>query len=503
MNRKKMLKWLNFLLPIPFIVGVIGYLQLYPGDLSDGMYTVLRLYTFECDADELNIFLDFARWTAPAMTTAYFLTGIQGVFYWISCQWKKKFRSNTVIAVYGDNEKTDTLISVLPNDTQVIEGNHFQPFHKVKRHVIMFEKQEENLEFFQKYLDSFADNDQIFLHLENFSPNLIQETRLEIHPFSLAKNAAHAFLIQESQNLCQRVFEKKKIHIVLIGSGSYAEELLDYWLNFNIFHIHQEVVYHIFGDFTRYRGIHYGLPSIETDAYHELTLYPKDKIRFYKQLWETQLHTVEDTDLVVLCEEKDMDNLLLADKIISYFPADRINHNLHLRLGSDNLFSTALQEKHVFSVFGTYENICSASLILRENVVSGAKEQMNEYAQLTQQVMNESPNWNELEAHVRDSNLYSSTYRATTFTDVPKELENHNIQNRLEFMAELEHIRWNRFHFLRNWKHTTEKLEKTLQRSRRVHTDLIHYDDLSEGIKDYDRKEAEKVLAAYDNAKKK
>lgn len=498
MNRTRLLKYLKLLLPLPYIIGLLGYFDLYPGDYSNGFYHVLRLYVFEYDMDDINLFLDISRWTAPAVTTAYLMTGLQSVFFWLSCQWKRTMHKDDVIAIYGDNEKTATFIENLPKGMQVIQENRMDTLQKVKRHVVMFEKQEDNLHFFQKHLKNFEENNQVYLHLEGYSPNLIQDTRLEIFPFSLAKTTAYSYLTQAASALCDQVFQEQTRHLVLIGAGHDAEEILDYCLNFHIFHVKQQIIYHVFGDFDNYASMHFGLPAKYEKDYLELTLYPNDKIRFYYGSWESEIATMESMDQVVLCQETDMENLMILDKIFSFVPMQKISGNLYMKLGSEKMFQLSTEKGKQVFVFGTYSEICSASLILQDELMEKAKQQMNEYATLTKNVMGDLGDWKKLDPHVRDSNLYSAMYRNTSFPLVPRCLGGCTEEERLEFMSELEHIRWNRFHFLRNWQLCPDKLEKAEQRARRLHTDLVHYYELSEETKDWDRKEAAKVLAEYD-----
>ena len=58
--------------------------------------------------------------------------------------------------------------------------------------------------------------------------------------------------------------------------------------------------------------------------------------------------------------------------------------------------------------------------------------------------------------------------------------------NNLEKLAELEHIRWMRYHYIHNWKQG--KVESgTKDPENRIHADLIPYEELSESEKEKDR----------------
>ena len=56
-----------------------------------------------------------------------------------------------------------------------------------------------------------------------------------------------------------------------------------------------------------------------------------------------------------------------------------------------------------------------------------------------------------------------------------------------ELLAELEHMRWCRYHWLNNWRCGIPADGKAKDPARRIHADLIPYDQLTEAEKEKDR----------------
>lgn len=494
-----MMKKLKLLFPLPLLLGFLGYLQCYPNDISGGLYHSVRLYLMQYQLEEINVLLDIARWTAPLVTLACLLSGTQSVCMWIVCHWRKAFFPDKIIGVYGDNVRTSALITSLGTEFKAVEGNVFEPFHEAaKRHVIMHGSDEENLRFFQRYLNEFKTGDEIYIHLEEFSPNLLHSDNVQIFPFSLAQRTAFAYLTDKSERFSVKAFSQEEVHIAVMGTGKYAEQLLDFCVKLNIFSLKQRFVYHVFGDFRRYQSMHYRMSHNSMENYTACSIYPSDEIRFYKGAWEEHIELLTTMDEIVLTDDKDMENLKTADAILEYIPQQDLKNCVSVRLESESLFQFAASKEHLFHIYGANSQICSAGSILLNSVLSSAKEQMSEYVSLTESTRLNDHKWSSKTHHERDSNIYSAYFRATTMPKVPKQLRKKkiSISDQLEWMAELEHIRWNRFHFLRNWLFD-ENVEAENRQNLRLHSCLTEYTVLSADLKYYDQKEAVKVLVDH------
>ena len=67
-------------------------------------------------------------------------------------------------------------------------------------------------------------------------------------------------------------------------------------------------------------------------------------------------------------------------------------------------------------------------------------------------------------------------------------------QAELERLAELEHIRWCRYHLLNNWQYGTPDNGKNKDAVRRIHTLLVPYAALPEAEKEKDRENIRVML---------
>lgn len=93
--------------------------------------------------------------------------------------------------------------------------------------------------------------------------------------------------------------------------------------------------------------------------------------------------------------------------------------------------------------------------------------------------------WLKMTNFTRDSNLFSAFYWSMMFDEnvqIPEQMPNPIPTSREDnFFAELEHIRWFRFHQMNNWVLDEEK-----NKAKRTHPCLIDFEDLSPLYKEMD-----------------
>ena len=94
--------------------------------------------------------------------------------------------------------------------------------------------------------------------------------------------------------------------------------------------------------------------------------------------------------------------------------------------------------------------------------------------------------WELLDTFTRYSNLSAADYH-----EVQQKMMEHAGQplspEVLEELAELEHIRWCRYHYLNNWKYGRPENGKNKDMHCRIHTMLIPYEKMDEQEKEKDR----------------
>ena len=53
-------------------------------------------------------------------------------------------------------------------------------------------------------------------------------------------------------------------------------------------------------------------------------------------------------------------------------------------------------------------------------------------------------------------------------------------------LAELEHIRWNRYHYINNWRYGIPQNGKNKDSIKKIHKDLVPFSELTEAEKEKD-----------------
>lgn len=464
MNNKKML--LNILIIIPFILGFFAYLEFNPEDYLDAAYFALQNYILEYDYEERSLLLELSRWSAPFVTTSIILSVLGKIF--INLRYKLILLFNKdLIAVYGSEPKTKYLIKSLDGDKKkYIVSDKAVKSSKIKHHIVMYETQEENLLFYSENMDNFNKNSHVHVWLENFSPHLLNNKNIDFYLLSLAELTAQLFWKNDCTDLNKIVASKPVVKIAMIGSGTYFEKMLGYALQINLYSKTQQIEYHIFGDLDEYKNLHYKLPRKDYDNRTELMIYPQDKIIIHNKKWYEYAEFLTTVDKIIICEPKDSDVLNIACSLKSYIP---ITTPLYIQINDSLLIKPDIMNGMI--LFGDYYKVCHYDEITNNEIIKLAKKQNDSY-----NTKNDVANyWANLDNFLRDSNIFSALYRNINFPNAKDdEIE--------EQFAELEHIRWSRFHYMHNWEYGTSKKDVI----NRIHPSLTDYAKLSENEKQKD-----------------
>ena len=96
------------------------------------------------------------------------------------------------------------------------------------------------------------------------------------------------------------------------------------------------------------------------------------------------------------------------------------------------------------------------------------------------------PQWAKLSSFHRYSNI-----SAAEFHDVCARIlgDQELTAERLDFLGELEHIRWCRYHYLNNWQYGPVR-----NNAQKIHHLLVPYEELSEGEKEKDRRNVKLLM---------
>lgn len=263
----------------------------------------------------------------------------------------------TVIALHGDS----SLVTALKDDLKsqgkeaVVAGEARESLSegrvptaqalKAQKQVLLFEKDLDALRFLERHQGDMHEDADVYIRLDEviFS-GMVDE---HIHPFSAAEVCA------------MRYWEDRPVtrgeQIVLVGSGGYAEALLDQGLVANIFDTAGGVTYWLIGNFSRWRSLHPGWrKALEVNG---------DKLEFLSGAWYDHAELLKSADRVILCGDG-AENVLAASEMHG-LPIKR----LHIRAdnaGSLRVVGSMPSGPGETEVFGTVEEFCSSALIMQD-----------------------------------------------------------------------------------------------------------------------------------------
>ena len=460
--KKKILKILIYILP--FTLGTIGFYFIDQNSFLDSIFNSTLLYIFGYTDSPNNFLVEIARWLAPAVTASWILllfnTLHEQILHFIYlCTGKS-------IAVYGPEDEKNALISEIK--AFAIDGK--DRFVQASKYILL-DDEETNFAFYNANKAQLKDH-PVYLKSQFLSSNSISDGQLNV--FCAEETSARLFwkehfLYPLSQKL------DHKIDVVLIGFGKLGEELLTFGLQNNIFSPDQIISYHIFGDGSRFEATHTSLGSIS------------DPVVFYKEPWYLHLELIEHASMVIVVTQEQQTQLLQE----LLFATKR--EDIHVF--SANMSSTPLLAgKERLQIFDWKTKSQKLDYILNDTLYKRAKQINLRYTHLYSDVPETKENmdkeWMKLDTFTRYSNISSADYHEIRL----KMLECEGIQNTeslsanaLELHAELEHIRWCRYHYLNNWTYGIPSNGKNKDKTLRIHKDLVPYQTLTDSEKEKDR----------------
>ena len=421
----------------PFFIGLFCYTSFYTekGNLYpvlDAVYSSVKLYAGETkDGIPLTIPIEIARFLASATTITIIvkaLNKIIGIANWLKLKFMKP------MAVYGDSEYADCVFESLGKYRRIRGGEEL--IQGASRYLLMFSDDTRNLRFYNKHYEYLKDKN-VYIMLNNVSRQNIENTKLTL--FSAAENSARQYWRDYPVEKSER--------IAFIGFGGVGENLLLYGLQMNIIDPAQHFEYHIFGDADEFRREH-----------TELDKMAPDEIFFHGEQ-EYEYSELSGFDRIIVCSSTREGGVIAqASKILS-------------AVSLPTIYIYAPKGDIVTNFFGNVRDVCfgsaketaSIDIILNEKTMQAARAQHEYYRQQYGGVP-----WEQLDSFKRYSNVSSSDYMFTLERLMEKGVK-------FETLAELEHIRWCRYHYLNNWKYGKERDDV-----KRLHPDLIPFGELSE-----------------------
>ena len=465
MKKKLLFAAKCLLFVLPFLMGTVGFI--IQGDTSpqDALFLTLTMYVMNYGDTPGNILVELARWLAPLATASGVIMAVSYVKDSISNYFL--YRSGKSVAVYGSGADGSIILSQLGK--YGIDGK--DRFVNAQRYILAYDENE-NIKFYYNNKNKL-NGKRVYLKCDTIRSQMTIDD--EITLYSIEEIAARLFW---KRSCIYKLSESKahKLDIVMIGFGRLGEELLYHGLLNNIFSPRQEITYHIFGDCEDFLAVHTELGEIG------------DKVIMHGEKWYDGRELIEKADMVLLVEQSGQIqlineiNILLPNKEITVFLAEPFFEGI--LSGYDHLTLTDWRSaaNHI-------------DYIMDDKLMRLAKLINLKYASIYSEVEFNNDDletqWRMLDTFTKYSNISAADYHeirlqmmknmglSEKYEDIP--------EDKIEYLANLEHLRWCRYHILNNWRYGVPENGKRKDAAARVHMDLIAYDELSSEEKEKDR----------------
>lgn len=458
------------LLILPLFLGLIGLVEAGEPFL-DALFYSISMYAMGFTDTPPNLWVEVGRWLAPLATASGVLLAVIAIrdrirAYLCYC------RGNSV-AVYGAESDKTALLDRLGR--RGIDGG--DRFVRAHRYILLGG---DGMDFIVQNRKKLEGR-EVYLRCSDLPAQAVSDPHLRL--FCPEEIAARLFW--KKRNLyALSAARGHQLSIVFLGFGRLGENLLTYGLQDNIFSPDQKITYHIFGADGQYAATHTQLDRIE------------DPVVFWDEPWYAQLSQLENADLILVLEQDGqlslLQNLLLATTRPRFHVFTAGNAGIDLLEGQNRL-----------ELIPWRDEAQSPEYIFSDVLYHRAKRINLRYAHLyggveeNERTLEEQ--WAMLDAFTRYSNISAADYhemcRAMLGTMGVAAEESALSPELLELLAELEHIRWCRYHYLNNWRRGTPENGKRKDAARRIHADLIPYRELTDSEKEKDRENIRVLLS--------
>ena len=465
---KKLLRYLLFLLPL--VLGLGGLLHAKETFLN-ALFPAVTMYGLNYGDTPPNAAVQAARWLAPLATAG----GIALFFAPVvrSLRARLNYRFGNSVAVYGDRRIYEQ-VKKSPSYRAVQGTDKLLPAHRY----LLFGEEQDNLRFYLEHRDELEGR-EVFLRCSSLRSQEIGGGRL--HLYCMEEVGARLFWKQAGL-LEQFSGGGSELRIAIVGFGRLGEQLLLWGLQNNIFSPDGRIHYDVFGDEEGFAALHHELRRVS------------DPVTFYDS-WRDQIPLLQTADRILVCQQEQQ--LLLVEELLF-----AVNATVLDVLADDPGQLSLLEAQERLLIFPWKEEAVRPENLFDARTLTRAKAINLRYAHLYGGVEetpeNAEAEWNTLNSFTRYSNISAADYheirlQMLSHWGVPPRPEALDA-GQLELLAELEHIRWERFHYLNNWRPGAPVNGKAKNPQQRTHSDLIPYSDLTDREKEKDRENIRTLL---------
>lgn len=256
--------------------------------------------------------------------------------------------------------------------------------------------------------------------------------------------------------------------ISIYGSSALAGSILNCGLLMNLFSPVQKISYQIFQDSDLYKIRHSGFLTGNQDSISCFSTHDEN-------LWQL----LADSDIIIIADRLPLElfqtiAVSCHEKKIFYYTPVENDVCSYIQIGN-------------LKAFGMNHEILTDENIRHQKLVEKAKELHKAY--LGNGI---ESNWDSLSGFLKWSNISLADY-----IGILTELMQDSTKMDDDVYAELEHIRWCRFHYLNYWKYGEFEGEERRNAELRLHRCLKPFSELADAEKKKDRDMIERLHNSY------
>lgn len=459
---KVLKKLVPFLALLPFVIGTVGYSA--AGErLSDALYASFALYFINPVSDDYNLLIEIARWSSALVTTTAVLYAVRRI--WLAAVRFAHCLGKDSIAVYSDNDIK--IVFDDPRKKALYLGREFK--HGARSQIIMFNSDAESLKFYEEHKAELKKR-KVYIGLREIGLSSLKDAP-NLNFFDI-DNAVARTLWKRIALWKQRA---RKTEITVLGTDRLGQHILNCGLLMNLFAQDQEITYNFVGENDLYQISH-----------GEINTFNKDTVRFYKPDSAEVAAIVRRSDIVIVSQSISIEkmntlSIISGGRLYFYMPNNDICEYINLPNAE---------------MFGNNSEVYTDENIRQNKLINDAMEQHCNYLKALPEnegkIFDKIEEWNKLSGFLKWSNISSSDYMQVLIS-----LCKDGICDE-ELLAELEHIRWCRFHILNFRKYGIPQNESK-DTEKRIHKCLRAYSEMNESDKEKDRKVAREALELSKN----
>ena len=456
---KEIIKKHIFILAIiPLLIGTIGYMRV--GIMfSNALYSSFALYFTNPISDAYNIYIEIARWTAPLVTATTILYVIKDVWSSINCR-ISTFNRNDSVAVYSDENCN---ISVGKGTRVIYPGNKFKSY--TNSCIILFSDDKKNLKFYEEHKNKL-NSKNVYIGIKDIDSSFLKIID-NVYFFDI--NMAISRILWKKVSLWNNDKIPVNYNIIVYGDSNLSKSIISAGLQLNLVSLNQSINYYIITD-----------NDLIKIRYSEVDLMNNDKLIFCQKTESNIWDNISNANLVIITEDIKPELLQTIVEKVKETPVYYYSPN------ETDLVSYISSDNYNLKVFGRKKEIFTDDNIRRQKLIQKAIDLNNSYVR----DYKIGDSWEKLSGFLKASNI-----SASDFGEVLSRIKSKMTEDE---MANLEHIRWCRFHFINYYKFGIPDNNKNRDDKKKIHKSLVDYNKLSSEVQDKDKKGIRITMGLYE-----